>query len=72
MRNALRKIAALQAKAQPRSRPSSTRASAFSSPRVSSEGDAGIAPASHEASPGGFEAGHSKFMPVLTRFIQCA
>ena len=53
MRNALRKIAALQAKPQPRSRASSSHTSAFVSSRVSSEEGAAAADPSRDASPGG-------------------
>ena len=64
--NALRKIAALQAKPQPRSRASSTRSSALASPRVSSEGDTTAdAALSHNASPGGYEAVQRTFVQVL-------
>ena len=56
MRNALRKIAALQAKPQPRSRASSAQTSAFVSSRVSSEGEATVSAASRDGSPGGHDA----------------
>ena len=80
MRNALRKIAALQAKPQPRSRASSARTSALNSAlnssRVSSEGDAvfdaAAAAASRDGSPGGFDAAHSRFMQVRAAHLMPA
>ncbi len=80
MRNALRKIAALQAKPQPRSRASSARTSALNSAlnssRVSSEGDAvcdaAAAAASRDGSPGGFDAAHSRFMQVRAAHLTAA
>ena len=72
MRNALRKIAALQAKPQPRSRASSARTSAFASSRVSSETDPSALAASRDTSPGKPEASHSNFMQVLTGSSQSA
>ena len=74
MRNALRKIAALQAKPQPRSRASSARTSALNSSRVSSEADApppGAASASRDPSPLP-HAAHSRPMQVRGARLCCA
>ena len=73
MRNALRKIAALQAKPQPRSRASSAHTSAFVSSRVSSEGEAAVSAASRDGSPGGHDAVQKNFTQVLASFsLACA
>lgn len=65
MRNALRKIAALQAKPQPRSRASSAHTSAFVSSRVSSEGDPATAAQSRDASPERLDAFQRNTTQVL-------